>query len=468
MKLKTGSRICGDYTIVSELGKGSYGNVYKVKDLNGEVLALKHFSTNTMHGLPADILVELDILSRIDHPNVVHAEYIHSDKTVKHCSVCLVLELADTDVRHVIKQGLDYNSKNMLMFQIACGLNYLHNNFIIHRDLKTDNVLIANGTAKITDFGLSIITPDKNVVQPIPKHTIGAYYFRAPEAWRHQPYSTKLDCWTLGLVFIEIIFGDIGVLFNKDALAELNNRFEMLLYDQLFNQDRIDTFIMTNIQNTLLQTVLVGLLQVDPYYRSSAYDVINSMYFQELGIECDMAYEEQQPPSYTITPYDSNNPLDLAREGIWEGIKQMNDREQLSLDVWFAAIDLYDRVISIKIPELMDLVKNKDNNFLYFQLKVYGYVCWRICCTMMSDLDISMTYLSKLLNINAEVLSGIECEVLQAVDYHIFRPNYGMIYISRAEKESMYELMLRNKSPNEFTTEQLAMARKQNGSYFNV
>ncbi|NXE02173.1 PAK3 kinase, partial [Chaetorhynchus papuensis] len=82
------------------------------------------------------------------------------------------------------------------------GLDFLHSNLVIHRDVKSCNILLrTDGSVKLADFGLSAqLTPEQNQRSSV----VGTYWWMAPEVVTGQPYGPKVDIWSLGIVGIEM------------------------------------------------------------------------------------------------------------------------------------------------------------------------------------------------------------------------------------------------------------------------
>jgi len=147
---KMGENICRGYSTVKILGRGSFGEVSKVTNKKGDEFASK--ITTSVDTFP-QVLREIDILKRIDHPGLLSGR----DFFFEGARSCVILDLMEGDMVDMVNSGrLTIEQSIVFVKQIACGLNYLHINRILHRDLKPDNVLFLDGQAKIADFGLSV------------------------------------------------------------------------------------------------------------------------------------------------------------------------------------------------------------------------------------------------------------------------------------------------------------------------
>uniref|UniRef100_A0A8C2EHW3 non-specific serine/threonine protein kinase n=1 Tax=Cyprinus carpio TaxID=7962 RepID=A0A8C2EHW3_CYPCA len=190
------------WEIVGELGDGAFGKVFKAQNKQtGIFAAAKVIDTKTEDELE-DYMVEIDILASCDHPNIVKlldAFYYESKLWVKNnfrVCVCVELErpLTEPQIRVVCKQTLD-------------ALQYLHDNKVIHRDLKAGNILLSlDGDVKLADFGVS--AKNTKTIQRRDSF-IGTPYWMAPEVVmcetsKDRPYDYKADIWSLGVTLIEL------------------------------------------------------------------------------------------------------------------------------------------------------------------------------------------------------------------------------------------------------------------------
>lgn len=191
--------------MLSEIGKGSYGVVYQAKDLtNNACVAIKEMKLKEpKEGISPSILRELGILKRLDHPNVLAIK----DFFIENEKYYLVFEYMDQDLKHYLDsltQPLSEAAVKHYAYQLLQGLSYCHSNCIIHRDLKPHNLLMLRDSLKIADFGLSrmCVFPDEPTT-PI----VQTLWYRAPELLLGTNYNEKIDMWSLGCIFGELITG---------------------------------------------------------------------------------------------------------------------------------------------------------------------------------------------------------------------------------------------------------------------
>lgn len=195
------------WDIIGELGDGAFGKVFKAQNkLTGVLAAAKVIDTKSEEELE-DYIVEIDILASCDHYHIVKLldAFYYENKLwilIEFCgggavdAVMLELErsLTEPQIRVVCKHTLE-------------ALNYLHDNRVIHRDLKAGNILLTlDGDVKLADFGVSA----KNIRTLQRRDTfIGTPYWMAPEVVmcetsKDKPYDYKADVWSLGVTLIEM------------------------------------------------------------------------------------------------------------------------------------------------------------------------------------------------------------------------------------------------------------------------
>jgi len=218
------------YEKVGRVGQGTYGVVYKAHDKQtGEFVALKrclphHESTD---GFPLTTIRELHTLRMgRPHPNIVKLLNVAVSSTN---NVFLVFEFCAYDVAqlldaHYAKYGespFQEAHVKTLSRQLWSALEFLHERAVIHRDIKSSNLLYHRGTLKLADFGLAR-QYDTIHSSPMTPNVVSLWY-RAPELlWKIEAttYTTAIDMWASGCVVAELILG-VPLLDGKDEVEQM-------------------------------------------------------------------------------------------------------------------------------------------------------------------------------------------------------------------------------------------------------
>lgn len=201
-----------------KIGKGSFGPVYYGKLKDGKEVAVKIMADSSSHGT-RQFVTEVALLSRIHHRNLVPLigyceeehqrmlvyEYMHNGTLRDHIN-------GSDNEKH-----LDWLARLQIAEDAAKGLEYLHtgcNPTIIHRDVKTSNILLDNNMrAKVSDFGLSRqAEEDLTHISSVARGTIG---YLDPEYYANQQLTEKSDVYSFGVVLLELISGRKPVSFEE-------------------------------------------------------------------------------------------------------------------------------------------------------------------------------------------------------------------------------------------------------------
>ncbi|XP_024989734.1 serine/threonine-protein kinase 24 isoform X2 [Cynara cardunculus var. scolymus] len=187
-------------------GKGSYGSVYKARDLKtSEMVAIKVISLSEGEEGYEEIRGEIEMLQQCSHPNVVR--YLGSYQGEEY--LWIVMEYCGggsvADLMNVTDEPLEEYQIAYICKEALKGLSYLHSIFKVHRDIKGGNILLTEqGEVKLGDFGVAA-----QLTRTMSKRNtfIGTPHWMAPEVIQESRYDGKVDVWALGVSAIEMAEG---------------------------------------------------------------------------------------------------------------------------------------------------------------------------------------------------------------------------------------------------------------------
>jgi hypothetical protein len=195
------------FKITDFLGKGGFGEVYRgVAQSSGTVVAIKLLPLGSLSSSDSKtaLLQEMRAAQYIRHPNVVEVLFFN-DGTSSQIGPYVVMEyVSGGSLANALRAGIQISLERAIemMIDIAQGTKAI-NEKLIHRDIKPDNVLIEGHKLKIGDFGIS-----KFVDESTRLHTFKGrqhIWYMAPEGWANQANTIKIDVYSVGLVFYEIL-----------------------------------------------------------------------------------------------------------------------------------------------------------------------------------------------------------------------------------------------------------------------
>ncbi|PNH05776.1 Cyclin-dependent kinase I-1 [Tetrabaena socialis] len=194
------------YCPIRRLGQGAFGEVSLASVLEtGELVALKRIHIRNTSGIPDVVVREIKALQSVSHPNVVKL----LDVFPKGQALYLVQEYCTTDLAALLRCTHAPPPERIakgLILQLCRGLEALHAEGIMHRDVKPSNTLLsaASGTIKLADCGLA--RPHDGGERPAYTHAVATRWYRAPELlYGARSYGPAVDVWALGLIFAELL-----------------------------------------------------------------------------------------------------------------------------------------------------------------------------------------------------------------------------------------------------------------------
>ncbi|CAN8106471.1 unnamed protein product [Discula destructiva] len=195
-----------DYRLGDCIGKGAFGSVYKAFNWGtGEAVAVKQIKLGDLPKSELRMIeAEIDLLKNLHHDNIVkYVGFVKSQDCLN-----IILEYCENGSLHSICKSYGKFPENLVgvyMTQVLQGLQYLHDQGVIHRDIKGANILTTkDGTVKLADFGVSTSTlagPDKEA------QVVGTPYWMAPEIIQLSGATSASDIWSVGCTVIELLQG---------------------------------------------------------------------------------------------------------------------------------------------------------------------------------------------------------------------------------------------------------------------
>lgn len=215
------------------LGKGVYGTVLEVRKPGSSIkLAAKITKPEEKKGLQfvdSSDFKEIDLLSRLNHPNVMHSA---SPSYISRTQICFFMPLMPRNLSALFSPKIPKSKK--LVVQLWLGLEYLHANFIVHCDIKPENILVDSmGQPKITDFGLSVVLPSSGKVKR--SAVVVSSWYRPPELWlaelwyapQHY-FGREIDVYSMAWVTIEYLSGLGPPPLNEKIFGKKINNVDVL------------------------------------------------------------------------------------------------------------------------------------------------------------------------------------------------------------------------------------------------
>ncbi|KAL0574538.1 kinase subunit of RNA polymerase II carboxy-terminal domain kinase I [Marasmius crinis-equi] len=314
------------YSIVSQVGEGTFGKVYKARNtLTGAHFALKRIRMETeKEGFPVTAMREIKLLQSLRHDNVVR---LH-EMMVSSGSVYMVFEYMDHDLTGVLSQTqFAFTNAHLksLCHQMLAGLGYLHHKGVIHRDIKGSNILLNNrGELKLADFGLARFYQKRRKADYT--NRVITLWYRPPELlFGATIYGPEVDMWSAGCIMLEL-FTKKPVFQGNDEISQLDVIYRIIgtpsrerwadvanlpWYELVKPKDAVPNHFRASFKKWMTPAALdlaERLLEYDPSRRITASQAMEAPYFTT-----------EEPPA--------SPPTGLATlEGEWHELETKRER----------------------------------------------------------------------------------------------------------------------------------------------
>ncbi|KAK6929883.1 Protein kinase domain [Dillenia turbinata] len=321
----TNTTVLGKYKMGRLLGRGSFAKVYQAQSIaDGSKVAIKviHKAVTVDASMEPRIIREVAAMRRLQHPNILKIHEVLATKS----KIYLVMELATNGdlFNKIAKRGrLTESSARRYFQQLVSALNFCHQNGVVHRDIKPQNLLLdEQGNLKVSDFGLSAL-PELN--KTLLRTACGTPAYTAPEVVSRRGYDgPKADAWSCGVILFVFLAGFFP--FDDSNLVTM--------YQKIQRKE----FTYPPWISKSAKWVISQLLDPNPKTRISLHNLMNSSWFKKslnlktqrsLGDselmsikECKLEEENKVMNAFDIISLSSG----LNLSGLFEVVKNMEKR----------------------------------------------------------------------------------------------------------------------------------------------
>lgn len=216
--VEIGSFVADRYEIIEKIGAGGMSDVYKAKDqVLGRFVAVKVLKPEFAEDVNfvTKFHTEAQSAAGLQHPNIVNIYDVGSEEHMHF----IVMEYVEgiTLKTYIEKKGqLNYKEAISIAIQVARGIEAAHNNNIVHRDIKPQNIMISHeGKVKVTDFGIARAATSNTIHSDV----MGSVHYTSPEQARNGFVDGKSDIYSLGIVMYEMVTGRVP--FDGDTTVAI-------------------------------------------------------------------------------------------------------------------------------------------------------------------------------------------------------------------------------------------------------
>lgn len=468
------------YNFIKNIGRGNFGNVDEVEVVesfsNGKYNFTKDMRLAMKKSLPLGIrycdefkeygmmggiggmggvLIEIDILNRVNHVNVINSydtfiEHFKSSgrKVEPKCEDCsdiiLIMPLATYNLSDLIKTFTEQPAlKNIeillsLSHQLLCGLEYLHSNYIIHDDIKSDNILVFEDegkyVVKISDFGISgvLVHPDG-----VNKSSQSEDY-RPPEILETGEDTAKhayeSDNWAMGVLLLQLVTGKLIHDFEGVDPYDVSSYYRLVSeflrkadwksnpeWDEWFGNNQ-------NERNDFIK-LIDGLLNRNPKQRLTSREALDDSLFKTFDCSIDRIIYQETPLITGITTDQRKITL------IW--MKEIVDKLNIEHSALFLGIDIFDRYMAIKNQDNVEI----DHN----EIKLIAFASLMISIPIIFSDEY---FFENLIDVIEKMyhrmdINNMICVIAKTLEWKLFRPTLN-VTLPHMDDVKIFEHYLNN------------------------
>ncbi|XP_033220118.1 cyclin-dependent kinase 11B-like isoform X3 [Belonocnema kinseyi] len=346
-----GCRSVEEFQCLNRIEEGTYGVVYRARDKRTEeIVALKRLKMEKeKEGFPITSLREINTLLKAQHPNIVTVREIVVGSNMD--KIFIVMDYVEHDLKSLMetmkkkRQAFIPGEVKCLMQQLLRAVAHLHDNWILHRDLKTSNLLLSHrGVLKVGDFGLA-----REYGSPLRHYTpiVVTLWYRAPELLLGgKEYSTPIDMWSVGCIFAEFL--SMEALFPGQSDQDQINRIfkelgtpndriwpgfsKMPLASKtVFSHYPVNNLRQRCRSSDLGIELLNKFLTYDPQQRVTAEDALKHSFFTEAPLPIDPKMFPTWPAKSELGVRTANNASPKPPSGGKE-YKQLGDGDDVDIN----------------------------------------------------------------------------------------------------------------------------------------
>lgn len=423
------------YTIVSRLEPGGYGEIYSVinKDTSHPFVA-------KIQELDGSSLRELDILTRFNHPHLLHLEeFFMRDK-----ELILIVPRAQGDLTSV-----KLTNVHQIIYEISSAVYFLTLHGVFHLDLKLNNILLfPDKSIKVADFGL-ICYQQEPYKCKVAQEIISLYY-RPPEERQRMDspriITDQTIAWSLGIIFLAVLRRETNIyrLFNS-VEWDPDRTYEHIVREVTLNLGSYTSFLKDPDVTHLLR----NLLKLDPVQRIRIEDLFKDPFFQKNNYQKPIPGQVIEPIYEIVETYKFRLSLksknyEITEENFIYTTLALNYITSTTTETYYLSMDIYYRFVAQKLP--------LDKNRLYYY--EYYHYCLYISNVLLTDSNKNLESLKFPHKKPKEIYI---LDILYALKGMIYPPNYFTWAFSL---DSLLETFSSVKSLNDYVTNRIQFREK--------